>query len=425
MADLWRLEGEQQFDNSGNPLNGGKFYFYDAGTSSARTVYQDDGAATPWTQPIELDANGRLTASIYIPTGDFKEKLTTSADVEIYTEDNIPGAVTIPSSTYASPDTPVISKTSDYTITASDQGKWIKTDTTGGSVQLTLPSATTAGDGFIVFIQHTVAANVTTIVRAGSDTLNGGSSLRIFRQWGTVVVVSDGGTAWTAMSAEFYFATLAKTANYTVLPSDVGKLLTGDATSAGFTFTLPAAATAGDGFTVGFLKIDSTANALTLDGDSAETINGAANYVLYHQWQSVRLRCNGSAWYVVDARGGLPITANFIIDGVGAALATGVAGDLGPFDFVGKIQAVTLLADQSGSVVIDIWKDTFANFPPTDADTITASAPPTISTATNSQDTTLTGWTTAIAVGDILRFNVDSVTSITRVTVGLKIVRGT
>lgn len=92
-----------------------------------------------------------------------------------------------------------------------------------------------------------------------------------------------------------------------------------------------------------------------------------------------------------------------------------------PFDCT--ITGVTLLADTSGSIVVDIWKDTYANFPPTDADSITASAVPTISSATKSQDTTLTGWTTAVSAGDILRFNVDSVTDVTQVTIALSIER--
>ena len=82
-----------------------------------------------------------------------------------------------------------------------------------------------------------------------------------------------------------------------------------------------------------------------------------------------------------------------------------------------------MLADQSGSIVVDIWKDTYANYPPVDGDSITASAVPTISTATKSQNTTLTGWTTAIAAGDTLRFNVDSATTVTRVTVSLKVTK--
>jgi hypothetical protein len=72
---------------------------------------------------------------------------------------------------------------------------------------------------------------------------------------------------------------------------------------------------------------------------------------------------------------------------------------------------------------VDIWKDTYANYPPTNADSITASAPPTIATAEKSQDTTLTGWTTSIAAGNTLRFNVDSVTTITRLTVALSVTK--
>lgn len=108
----------------------------------------------------------------------------------------------------------------------------------------------------------------------------------------------------------------------------------------------------------------------------------------------------------------------FIIDGGGSAITTGVKGDI-EIPFACTITAARVLADQSGSIVVDIWKDTYANFPPTDADSITASAPPTISTATKSEDTTLTGWTTSISAGNILRFNVDSVTTIQRVTVSL------
>lgn len=113
-------------------------------------------------------------------------------------------------------------------------------------------------------------------------------------------------------------------------------------------------------------------------------------------------------------------TITFIIDGGGSAITTGVKGYL-EIPFACTINQVTMLADQSGSAVVDIWKDTYANFPPLDADSITAAAVPTITTATKSQDATLTGWTTAIAAGDILGFNVDSATTVTRVTLALKV----
>jgi len=70
-----------------------------------------------------------------------------------------------------------------------------------------------------------------------------------------------------------------------------------------------------------------------------------------------------------------------------------------------------------------VWKDTYANFPPTDSDSITASAPPTLTTAQKSEDATLTGWTTSISSGDILGFNVDSATTVTRVTLQLLVTK--
>lgn len=111
---------------------------------------------------------------------------------------------------------------------------------------------------------------------------------------------------------------------------------------------------------------------------------------------------------------------NFIIDGGESAITTGVKGDV-EMPFAGVITAARLFADQTGSIVIDIFKDTFANFPPTVADTITASAKPTISSGVKDEDATLTGWTTTFAKGDILRFNVDSITTIERCTVSLSV----
>jgi hypothetical protein len=77
----------------------------------------------------------------------------------------------------------------------------------------------------------------------------------------------------------------------------------------------------------------------------------------------------------------------------------------------------------SGSIVIDIWKDSYANYPPTVADTITGSAKPTITTDTKANSSTLTGWTTSVTAGDILYFNVDSVTSITNVVLTMKVTK--
>jgi len=110
----------------------------------------------------------------------------------------------------------------------------------------------------------------------------------------------------------------------------------------------------------------------------------------------------------------------FVIDGGGAAITTGVKGHLRvPFGCV--IERVTLTADQAGSIQIDIWKSTYAGFPPTDAGSITGGHEPNIAADSKYDDAVLTGWSKALSDGDILAFNVDSATTITRVTVNLQV----
>lgn len=114
---------------------------------------------------------------------------------------------------------------------------------------------------------------------------------------------------------------------------------------------------------------------------------------------------------------------SYPLNGGGVVLATGIQRTdlVVPFDCtITKYEAT---ADQSGSMVVDIWRDTYANYPPIDADSITASAPVTISSATKATNSTLTGWTKTLVQGDRLRFNVDSVTAITYATIALHVTR--
>ena len=113
------------------------------------------------------------------------------------------------------------------------------------------------------------------------------------------------------------------------------------------------------------------------------------------------------------------VAINFIIDGGGSAITTGEKGHL-EIPFAMTITGWTILADQSGSIVVDVWKDTYANFPPTVADTIAGTELPTLASVQKNQDLTLTTWTTAVAAGDILAFNVDSITTVQRVTISLR-----
>lgn len=126
-------------------------------------------------------------------------------------------------------------------------------------------------------------------------------------------------------------------------------------------------------------------------------------------------------WMVLIASSLFAAIPTFI-NGNGYVLDTGLKSWVHvPFDC--EIVEVTLLADVAGSIVIDIWKDTYGNFPPTNADSITAASPPTLVGAFQTQDTTLTGWTTTINAGDILAFNIDSCSAIRKILCSLRVER--
>lgn len=153
------------------------------------------------------------------------------------------------------------------------------------------------------------------------------------------------------------------------------------------------------------------------DAWAQRSIAGTANRVLVTNGDGVA----GNPTLNLDPNA-VMAAIEYVFDGGGAALTTGIKGDI-RIPFACTVNSATLLADQAGSIVVDIWKDTYANYPPTVADTITAAAKPTLAAATKSEDTTLTGWTTAIAAGDTLRFNIDSITTCTRVVLILKVTR--
>jgi hypothetical protein len=118
------------------------------------------------------------------------------------------------------------------------------------------------------------------------------------------------------------------------------------------------------------------------------------------------------------------VAVTFIIDGGGAAIETGEKGHLEiPFDAV--LEEWRLLAGTVGSIVVDVWVESYVNFPPTNADTMPgAGNEPTISAADKGEATDLSAWTeTDISKGDILAFNVDSCGTIERCTLSMLVRR--
>lgn len=136
--------------------------------------------------------------------------------------------------------------------------------------------------------------------------------------------------------------------------------------------------------------------------------------------------------YAIDSSGNelllstAVFTIPYLIDGGGSVITTGFKGGIYiPFGY--KVLEWTMgsvdPANTSGSIVVDLYTDTHANFPPAAGDSITGSAKPTISSSNKAQSSTLTGWTITQGAGRWLFYKVDSVTSLLFVSLNIKCIR--
>jgi hypothetical protein len=117
---------------------------------------------------------------------------------------------------------------------------------------------------------------------------------------------------------------------------------------------------------------------------------------------------------------GVPIALQFTIDGGGSAITTGIYPECDiclPANLT--ITDWAMVCNPSGSITIDIWHDSHTNYPPTNADSITSSAPVLITTNVKNTTNSRSGWTNDLLATNYLRVNVDSVTSVERVTLTL------
>jgi len=112
-----------------------------------------------------------------------------------------------------------------------------------------------------------------------------------------------------------------------------------------------------------------------------------------------------------------------VIDGNGSAITTGQQNLYAIIPYACTITAYNLAADQSGSIVLDVWVEDRATGIPTVADTITAAAKPTLSAAQVAYDATLTGWTTAIAADSYIEINVDSASTVEKAVLTLYVTK--
>lgn len=215
-------------------------------------------------------------------------------------------------------------------------------DATGGAIAVTLPSAATSLDKLFIVKKVDSSGNAVTVTRAGSDTIDGSNTYALTAQYDWVVIQSDGTATWRIIGRNFttgapsnaQYLTLASDATlsaertftagnnvfgtdaganstYTVqvTPHTVNTGTTVNLTNASNTIQLCDATTAGGAVTVNLpaisgatskvftiKKFDSGADTVTIDGNSSETIDGAATYVISIPYQAVNVVCTSGGW---------------------------------------------------------------------------------------------------------------------------------
>jgi len=148
----------------------------------------------------------------------------------------------------------------------------------------TIKGRTTAGSGSpedLTGTQATALLDVFSSTLKGLAPASGGGTANFLRADGSWIVPQ---ALKTPIST--------KTANYTITTAD-GTIIV-NAASGPVTITLPSAASATEyHFTV--KKVDTSSNTVTIAG----TIDGTTNYVLYSQYEAVRVQSDGSVYWII------------------------------------------------------------------------------------------------------------------------------
>lgn len=93
-----------------------------------------------------------------------------------------------------------------------------------------------------------------------------------------------------------HYAVTTKITDYNATLTD--KIILCNATSGAFSVTLITAAT-NSGIHYTIKKIDSSINAVTIDGHASETIDGELTQALNSQYDALKLVCCGSNWHII------------------------------------------------------------------------------------------------------------------------------
>ena len=143
-------------------------------------------------------------------------------------------------------------------------------------------------------IAGAISAGTITNAQLANDSVSfGGVSLDLGQ--------SDATPAFNLTDATNYkFGSLTRVINSSAITSDgtvSNDISIVDSTSGAVTMTLP---TPANGLFYTIKKVDSSSNAVIVDaGTGSATLDGGANFTLYHQYETVSCVCDGTNWHIV------------------------------------------------------------------------------------------------------------------------------
>ena len=105
-----------------------------------------------------------------------------------------------------------------------------------------------------------------------------------------------------------------------------------------------------------------------------------------------------------------------VINGNGAVPSTGVKGFITiPYNLT--VTSWNIFSNTTGSAVVDVIRSTYSNFG--SGTSIAGSELPTLTNQAKNQNNTISTWTTTLNSGDIITFNLNSISNITMLSVSI------
>lgn len=213
-------------DTAGNVVASASVYVYAAGTTTAATLYSDNGV-TEITNPVTTNSKGQ--AGFYVADGVYDlyvsgANLTayTLEDITIYEPVGVTATQTLTNKTLTSPSITFASatKTTAYTATVADF--LLHCDATSAAFTLTLPAAALHTGRIFVIGKSDSGSNAVLVDGNGSETIDGVSGIYLYLQHDYIAIQSDGSN-WKLIS---------KTWQEVIIPFTISSDLTAVTTAA-------------------------------------------------------------------------------------------------------------------------------------------------------------------------------------------------